>query len=75
MKHRAVVNSYKSRMSMAYFGSPPLHAKISPIPELITTQNPQLYRSFTWKEYKEATYSRRLGESRLNLFKIQLEEE
>nr|AAT92093.1 GA 2-oxidase 1 [Nerium oleander] len=74
VRHRAMVNSYESRMSMPYFFSPPLRARISPIPEMVTTQNPRLYRSFTWADYKKATYTQRLGESRLNLYKLQSDE-
>ncbi|CAA0829430.1 Gibberellin 2-beta-dioxygenase 4 [Striga hermonthica] len=70
VKHRAVVDSYGSRMSMAYFAAPPLDAKISCIslgPN--EPQKPPLYKSFTWAEYKKAAYNLRLGDSRLNLFK------
>ncbi|KAK4405439.1 Gibberellin 2-beta-dioxygenase 4 [Sesamum angolense] len=64
VKHRVVVKSYKARTSMAYFAAPPLDAKI-------TSQSP-IYRSFTWGEYKKATYTCRLGDvtARLNHFKI-----
>ncbi|KAL3505595.1 hypothetical protein ACH5RR_030977 [Cinchona calisaya] len=77
VKHRAMVNwpYNKSRMSMGYFGSPPLSASISPIPQLETPQCPRLYRSFTWAEYKQATYSRRLGDTRLDFFRVQPNEE
>ncbi|XXG53902.1 hypothetical protein AAC387_Pa03g1919 [Persea americana] len=69
VRHRAMANnSFKSRMSTIYFGAPPLHARISPLPEMITPQNPCLYRPFTWMEYKKAMYSRRLGDNRLDLF-------
>ncbi|KAK6930320.1 Isopenicillin N synthase-like, Fe(2+) 2OG dioxygenase domain [Dillenia turbinata] len=69
VRHRAMVNSRKPRLSMAYFGAPPLHACISPQPELFTPHLPSLYRSFTWAEYKKAAYSLRLGETRLDLFR------
>ncbi|KAK3018613.1 hypothetical protein RJ639_004945 [Escallonia herrerae] len=69
VRHRALANSYKPRMSMAYFGAPSLHARIFPPPELVTPQRPRLYRTFTWAEYKKAAYSLRLGDGRLNLFR------
>ncbi|KAL6990143.1 Gibberellin 2-beta-dioxygenase 2 [Sarracenia purpurea var. burkii] len=71
VRHRALANSNKQRMSMAYFGAPPLNARITSLPEFVAQCSPPLYRPFTWAEYKKATYSLRLGDSRLNLFKIQ----
>lgn len=64
VKHRAVVNSYKLRMSIAYFGAPSPSSRISCLPNLVTTQKIPLYRSFTWAEY-----SRQLRQSSLNLFR------
>ncbi|KAI3916335.1 hypothetical protein MKW98_004776 [Papaver atlanticum] len=76
VKHRVLTNSNKStRMSMIYFGTPPLHACISPIPELVTPQKPSQYRPFTWAEYKKATYALRLSDQRLNLFSVQQQSE
>ncbi|OWM71070.1 hypothetical protein CDL15_Pgr011197 [Punica granatum] len=69
VRHRAVTNPHESRMSMVYFAAPPLHAQIMSPPEMVTPQRPALYRPFTWAEYKSTTYSLRLGDTRLNLFK------
>lgn len=70
VRHRAMVNSRTSRMSTMFFGAPPLNAWITAVPELVSTQNPSLYKPFTWCEYKKATYSLRLGDCRLNHFRI-----
>lgn len=70
VRHRAVVNSFESRMSMAYFAAPSMDTTICCLPELAIPQKPLLYKTFTWGEYKKAAYARRLGDSRLNLFKI-----
>ncbi|XP_042482480.1 gibberellin 2-beta-dioxygenase 2-like [Macadamia integrifolia] len=71
VRHRAMTSSStrKSRMSMVYFGAPPLHKCISPLPETITAERPSLYRPFTWAEFKKAAYSLRLGDSRVDLFR------
>ncbi|KAJ1420834.1 Oxoglutarate/iron-dependent dioxygenase [Sesbania bispinosa] len=69
VRHRAVTNSYKSRMSVAYFGAPPLDACIVAPPVMVTAERPSLFKPFTWAEYKKVTYSLRLGDSRIDLFR------
>ncbi|KAJ4957353.1 hypothetical protein NE237_014136 [Protea cynaroides] len=70
VRHRAMrSNTKKSRMSLVYFGAPPLHAWISPVPEMVTAERPRLYRPFTWAEFKETAYSLRLGDSRVDIFR------
>ncbi|KAG6731516.1 hypothetical protein I3842_01G132300 [Carya illinoinensis] len=71
VRHRALTNSCKSRISMAYFGGPPLQALITAPPEMLApnTNRLSLYRPFTWAEYKKAVYTLRLGDRRLDLFR------
>ncbi|XP_055823724.1 gibberellin 2-beta-dioxygenase 1-like [Solanum dulcamara] len=67
VKHRVLTNSVKSRLSMIYFGGPPLTEKIAPLPSLMEGKD-SLYNEFTWFEYKISAYKFRLAENRLNLF-------
>uniref|UniRef100_A0A6N2MWM9 Fe2OG dioxygenase domain-containing protein n=1 Tax=Salix viminalis TaxID=40686 RepID=A0A6N2MWM9_SALVM len=74
VRHKAMINSYKSRMSMAYFAAPPLDARIAAPPEMVTPTKPALFRPFTWAEFKKAVYALRLGDSRLGLFTTEVDE-
>lgn len=68
VRHRVVANSPKSRVSMIYFGGPPLSEKIAPLPSLMEGEDGSLYKEFTWFEYKKSLYSSKLADNRLGLF-------
>lgn len=69
VKHRVLANSKKSRLSMIYFGGPPLSEKIAPLPSLMELEGEDsLYKEFTWFEYKKSAYKSRLADNRLLLF-------
>ncbi|CAN4103043.1 unnamed protein product [Withania somnifera] len=67
VKHRVLANSVKSRLSMIYFGGPPLSEKIAPLTSLMEGED-SLYKEFTWFEYKKSAYKTRLADNRLILF-------
>ncbi|KAF2314471.1 hypothetical protein GH714_026793 [Hevea brasiliensis] len=68
VRHRVLANSMKSRVSMIYFGGPPLSEKIAPLPPLMKGEEESLYKEFTWFEYKRSAYNSRLADNRLVLF-------
>jgi len=72
VKHRVVANSLKSRVSLIYFGGPPLAQRIAPLPQLLGRgelgEQQSAYKDFTWSEYKKAAYKSRLGDNRLAQF-------
>ncbi|KAI7744327.1 hypothetical protein M8C21_032743 [Ambrosia artemisiifolia] len=68
VKHRVVANGTKSRLSMIYFGGPPLSEKIAPLPSLMQGEEDSLYKEFTWFEYKKSAFNSRLSDNRLGLF-------
>ncbi|XP_078159003.1 gibberellin 2-beta-dioxygenase 3-like [Carex rostrata] len=70
VKHRVVANNLESRVSMIYFGGPPLAQRIAPLPELMEEGEQSLYKSFTWGEYKEAAYKTMLAAYRLEPFQL-----
>ncbi|GMP45385.1 hypothetical protein CsSME_00013928 [Camellia sinensis var. sinensis] len=67
LSYRVIANSLKSRVSMIYFGGPPLSEKIAPLPSLMEGED-SLYKEFTWFEYKKSAYKSRLADNRLGLF-------
>ncbi|KAJ3702190.1 hypothetical protein LUZ61_005895 [Rhynchospora tenuis] len=68
VKHRVMVNSARSRLSMIYFGGPPPGQKLGPSPLLMEEREQSLYREFTWKEYKSCAFRTRLADNRLVQF-------
>ncbi|KAJ8762078.1 hypothetical protein K2173_006742 [Erythroxylum novogranatense] len=68
VKHRVMADKMKSRISMIYFGGPPLSEKIAPLPSLLAEGEGSLYKEFTWCEYKISAYKSRLADYRLGLF-------
>ncbi|KAK9267691.1 hypothetical protein L1049_010123 [Liquidambar formosana] len=68
VKHRVLADSMKSRVSMIYFGGPPLSEKMSPLPSVMKEGEESLYKEFTWCEYKMSAYKTRLADNRLGLF-------
>lgn len=67
VRHRVLANKMKSRISMIYFGGPPLSEKIAPLSSLIKGEE-SLYDEFTWFEYKKSAHNSRLADNRLVLF-------
>ncbi|KAL3736070.1 hypothetical protein ACJRO7_025077 [Eucalyptus globulus] len=67
VRHRVLANTSKSRVSMIYFGGPPLSEKIAPLPCLMKGKE-SLYKEFTWFEYKKSAYNTRLADNRLEHF-------
>ncbi|KAK7843883.1 gibberellin 2-beta-dioxygenase 1 [Quercus suber] len=67
VRHRVLTNSLKSRVSMIYFGGPPLSEKITPLPALMKGET-SLYKEFTWLEYKTSAYNTKLADNRLGHF-------
>ncbi|KAG6500981.1 gibberellin 2-beta-dioxygenase 2-like [Zingiber officinale] len=58
VRHRALANSSRSRMSTVFFAAPSLSTRISPLYEMINKSHwPRRYKSFTWGEFKRAMYT------------------
>ncbi|XP_015574955.2 gibberellin 2-beta-dioxygenase [Ricinus communis] len=68
VKHRVLADTMRSRISMIYFGGPPLSEKIAPLPSVLREGEESLYEQFTWCEYKRSAYKSRLADYRLGLF-------
>ncbi|XVF40142.1 hypothetical protein PTKIN_Ptkin01aG0087300 [Pterospermum kingtungense] len=68
VKHRVLAHSLKSRVSMIFFGGPPLSEKIAPLGSVMAEGEESLYKEFTWWEYKTSAYKSRLADNRLGMF-------
>jgi gibberellin 2beta-dioxygenase len=68
VRHRVVVNSEKSRVSMVFFGGPPPGERLGPLPQLLGDGGRSRYRDFTWSEFKTSGCRTRLAEDRLSRF-------
>ncbi|KAJ1282068.1 hypothetical protein BS78_03G021700 [Paspalum vaginatum] len=68
VRHRVVVNSERSRVSMVFFGGPPPGERLAPLPQLLGDGGRSRYREFTWTEFKASGCKTRLGEDRLSRF-------
>ncbi|KAM1484015.1 hypothetical protein FF1_035786 [Malus domestica] len=68
VRHRVLANGLKSRVSMIYFGGPPLSEKIAPLQSVMNGEEESLYEEFTWFEYKKSACSSRLADNRLGHF-------
>ncbi|KAJ0802555.1 putative flavanone 3-dioxygenase [Helianthus annuus] len=55
--HRAVVNSEKERISIPTFYCPSPDAVIGPAPQLVTDDEPAVYRQFTFEEYNRTIWT------------------
>jgi gibberellin 2-oxidase len=65
VRHRVMVNSVRSRVSVIFFGGPPPRETLAPLPELVGEGGRRRYREFTWREYKASAYRTKLAENRL----------
>lgn len=68
VRHRVVVNSERSRLSLIFFGGPPLGERLAPLPQLLGDGGRSRYREFTWAEFKNSGRRTRLAEDRLSRF-------
>jgi isopenicillin N synthase-like dioxygenase len=66
--HRAVVNRDEERISIPTFYCPSPEAVMGPAPELVTGDEPAVYRQFTYAEYYEKFWNSGL-EKCLDMFK------
>ncbi|KAK9059378.1 hypothetical protein SSX86_021998 [Deinandra increscens subsp. villosa] len=67
--HRAVVNCDQERISIPTFYCPPPDAVMGPAPELVTDDEPAVYRQFAYGDYHEKFWDKGLAkENCLDMF-------
>ncbi|KAG6696069.1 hypothetical protein I3843_09G126400 [Carya illinoinensis] len=72
IEHRATVNSEKERLSIATFLSPRLEGDFGPMPGLLNTESPALFKRIRLADYLKGLFSRKLdGKSYLDAMRIQ----
>ncbi|XVE51534.1 hypothetical protein DITRI_Ditri02bG0049700 [Diplodiscus trichospermus] len=59
IEHRAVTNSEKERISVAFFINPKFEAKVGPSPSLINPNNPPLFKRVSLEQYVKDLVARR----------------
>ncbi|KAL5975035.1 hypothetical protein ACLOJK_031711 [Asimina triloba] len=52
VEHRVIVNANEERLSMAFFHNPAANALVSPAPELVTRDQPALYKPIKYCDYR-----------------------
>ncbi|XP_043688294.1 protein SRG1-like [Telopea speciosissima] len=72
IEHRATVNSWKERLSIATFYSTKLDAELGPAPSLIGANNPAMFRRVPVEKYFKEFFALKLsGKSYLDFMRIQ----
>lgn len=72
MRHRAVVNTEATRISVVLANGAAPDAVVAPAPQLVEQDGRPLYRSMKFIEYVESMLSNRLlGKTNLDCIKIQ----
>ena len=69
-EHRAVVNKWKERLSIATFCFPSPTMDIGPAEKLTGEGNPPLYKNLTHAEYFSSFFNRKLDESFIDSLRV-----
>ncbi|XP_020204544.1 protein SRG1 [Cajanus cajan] len=71
VEHRAIVNSEKERISIVAFHRPQQNKVIGPIPSLVTTERPALFKQIVAGDYYKIYFSRKpQGKTCLDVMRI-----